>query len=670
MRRMTAALASLVILAGAAGAQEPADTFRLKELVVTATRLPTPRSALPLATSVVTGEELRQRGVRTVADAIRTLPGVALVAPGSQGGVTSLFLRGGNSGYVKVLVDGVAVNSPGGTYDFSNLSTEDLERIEVVRGPGSVLYGSDAVTGVVQIFTRRGSGATRANAAFSGGRGERIAGPGAVAAGAYGLSDWSADASGGSRRAGWSLGAARFETAGLYPINNGYLGTTLAGRLDVRPDARTSAALTVRRSGGDFHYPTDDAGNPVDLNAATRTNTWAVGLDGARRLGPLDAHLLLGSARTDRADLDAQDAASDTTGMFASEAHSLDTRRSADAHLDWHASGAAVLTVGASVERELETRHSSYSSQWGPGGDSADVARTTTGYYAQALAAPARALSLTAGARLDDNTRFGRFSTWRAGAAWRLAAGTRLRAAAGTAFKEPTFFENFAAGYVRGNPSLEPERSSSRELGVEQTLVGGRATLQATWFDQRFRDLIQYTAQAPGPDQPNYFNLGAARAAGVELSLGVQPLAALRVDAAYTYLRTRVTQEGAGGDPSFQAGQPLLRRPAQSGSVTASWRVAAGAAAATLTYAGSREDLDFSDPNAWPAPRVGLPAYARLDLSGERTLVGGRAGRPSLAATLRVENALDAHYHDIANFPARGRIVFVGLRAGYRREGP
>ena len=217
-----------------------------------------------------------------------------------------------------------------------------------------------------------------------------------------------------------------------------------------------------------------------------------------------------------------------------------------------------------------------------------------------------------------------------------------------------------------GNAALRPERTASWEAGVEQALAGGRVSLQATWFDQHFRDLVQYQASPPRPGEPNYFNLGAARADGLELAAGADAGAGVRLDASYTYLRTRVTDQGAGGDPSFLAGRPLLRRPAHSFGLTAGWRPsAAGALSATVSYVGRREDLDFSDPNAYPAPRVTLGPYARLDLSGERALlraVGG-AGR-SLSATFRVENVLDRHYHEIANLPGRGRVVFVGARMG------
>src|SRR4051812_15664867 len=139
-------------------AQDTQDTTRLPELIVTPTRLPTRPDAVVSSTTVLTGDDLRARGVRFVQDALRDVPGAALVQVGSYGGVSSLFMRGGESDYVKVLVDGVPVNQSGGGYNWANLTTENVDRIEVLRGPGSVIYGSDAVSGVVQIFTRRGQG--------------------------------------------------------------------------------------------------------------------------------------------------------------------------------------------------------------------------------------------------------------------------------------------------------------------------------------------------------------------------------------------------------------------------------------------------------------------------------------------------------------------------------
>src|SRR5213593_2139188 len=224
------ALASLV--PAVLGAQRPGDTVQLEPVVVTATRLPTRAGAVPEAVTVLSGAELRAAGITTVFEALREVPGAAVVQTGSFGGQTSLFLRGGQSNYVKVLVDGVPVNQPGGSYDFANLTTDNVDRIEVLRGPASVLYGSDAVTGVVQIFTRRGVGRARATAGVRGGT--------------YGRLAWDAAASGGSDAASYALSVSRFSSDGTYAFNNRYHNTVFSGLARVATDDRTDATLTVR----------------------------------------------------------------------------------------------------------------------------------------------------------------------------------------------------------------------------------------------------------------------------------------------------------------------------------------------------------------------------------------------------------------------------------------
>src|SRR2546427_3280653 len=194
---------------GALTAQEP-DTVMLNPVVVTATRFPRSAAGVPAAVTVLRGVDLRAQGIHTVFEALRDVPGAAVVQTGSFGGQTSLFLRGGQSNYVKVLVDGVPVNQPGGSYDFANLTTDNVDRIEVLRGPASVLYGSDAVTGVVQIFTRSGMGPGQADLSFQGG----TYGTQSVAAGAAG-----ARAGGG---ASYSFALSRFASDGLYAFNNRY----------------------------------------------------------------------------------------------------------------------------------------------------------------------------------------------------------------------------------------------------------------------------------------------------------------------------------------------------------------------------------------------------------------------------------------------------------------
>src|SRR5438093_925273 len=169
-RALTLLLCSSLALTAArtAGAQS-SDTSRLRPVIVSATKAEAPGSALTQAVTVISGEDLRARGVTRVTDALREVPGAALVQSGSFGAVTSLFLRGGESRYTKVLIDGVPVNAPGGFFDLSHLTTDNIDRIEIVRGPASVLYGADAVSGIVQIFTRSGSNERRAAISARGG---------------------------------------------------------------------------------------------------------------------------------------------------------------------------------------------------------------------------------------------------------------------------------------------------------------------------------------------------------------------------------------------------------------------------------------------------------------------------------------------------------------------
>src|SRR3989441_3063041 len=263
----------LLALVPATGmAQSPRDTVTVTPIVVTATRLPTPADAVAPTVSVLQGDALRGQGLATVADALRAVPGAAVVAAGPLGAQTSLFLRGGESDYVKVLLDGVPVNQPGGSFDWASLTLDNVERIEVLRGPASVLYGSDAVTGVVQIFTRRGAEPSRATAALE--------------AGTYGARHGMAGVSGGGPGASYSVSLSRFSAAGLYPFNNRYRNDVFSGLVRVTPDPRTDATLSVRYTDDVYHFPTDGGGNVVDRNQFNFENGPTLGLDLGRFLTP------------------------------------------------------------------------------------------------------------------------------------------------------------------------------------------------------------------------------------------------------------------------------------------------------------------------------------------------------------------------------------------------
>lgn len=638
MNRIFAVLA-VAALATPAAAQETQDTFRLREVVVSATRSPLERSAVAAAVSVVTGAELQQRGIRNVAEALRSITGTAVVQGGSYGAPASLFLRGGESDYVQVLIDGIQINSPGELFDFGNLTVENIERIEVVRGPVSVLYGSDAVTGVVQLFTRAGVRRGGVSAAAS--------------AGSFGSGALNAGLAGGNAALGYSIGVSHFRTDGTYDFNNEHDNTGITARLAYAASTATRLAGTLRYNTNTFHYPTDGAGNLVDANQFHVADAIAAGLDVNHALSSrLQLQAQLGFNRNDDNYDDAPDNAADTAGFYAFYSAERFQREVADVRLNYTMGARSIFTIGGELEKQRERGWNLSESEFGPFPGESRADRSNRAGYAQWIGALGSA-SLQAGARFEDNGQFGDFTTWRGGVALPLTSTLRVRAAAGTGFKEPRFYEQFATGFVKGNPDLQPETSRSLEAGIE--LTRGATRLGATAFGQKFRNLIQYIGMPAHQDDPNYLNLAGASANGLELE-GEHNRGPLGVRASLSFFDTEVTDQGTGDDPLFQAGRKLVRRPDYTASLTASWRTRRFGLAATAHHVSDREDLDFS---AWPAARVVLDSYTRIDVSANAPL-----GRTGLRGTLKMENLLDTAFEEVHNFPARGRAIFVGLSFG------
>jgi len=617
--------------------QQTPDTIELKPVVVTATRASVPAALVPAATTVLRGADLEARGVRTVAQALQLVPGAHIVETGSYGGQTSLFMRGGENDYVKVLVDGVPLNQPGGGLDLAHLTTDNVDRIEIVRGPTSVLYGSDAVTGVIQIFTRAGTGAMRLGAD--------------ARAGTYGSTQFGADLEGGTAKVAYSVRASRFGSDGLYPVNNAYRNGVLSARLRLTPDARTEASLSYRYGDDLYHFPTNGQGQPADSNQRSAERGPLASLLLRRRVGVLEvtAQALWREARqlfNDEPDSPGED------GTFWSNDYVR--RAGAGVMLTWRPQNTSTaLSAGLDYEDERQRGRSEFSASFGTFPDSINVRRWTTGYYAQAVV-DASPVALTAGVRLDDNSQFDTHGTYRVGIVFSAPAATRLHAALGTGFKEPTFFENFAQGFVTGNPDLDPERSTSWEAGIDRSLSRGRVTLAATYFDQQFRDLIDFTGTT-------YFNVPGASSRGVELNIDGVVTPAFAVAVRYTYLHTSVSTGGAdsSADALFVPGTPLLRRPSHSVApevgmhLGARTRVNLGA-----RWVGEREDLDFNQPAG--SRRVTLDPYTHVNLAVEYSL-------DLVQLALKVDNAFDDRTPELAGFQPRGRTFLLGARTTFGR---
>ena len=630
---------------GSLNAQSP-DTTTLEPVVVSASTQPRKADALSQAVTVLSGDDLRARGVTRVSDALREVPGAQLVQSGSFGSLTSLFLRGGESRYTKVLIDGVPVNSAGGAFDFGHLTTDNIDRIEIVRGPASVLYGADAVTGVVQIFTRRGTTSPSANLSARGGT--------------YGTLDADAGILGDAGIANYSLGAGHHSSDGILQFNNEYRNGTLSSSVGLGSNDRGEARVSARYTTAEFHYPTDFTGQPVDTNSYRVQHRLTVGLDASRNLGArAQARLLAGTN-------DVYDLTEDIAVPFGAAApehsafRSRGYRRNVEGRLALFLPTSSALTLGAVLEQE----HENSASGSGAVGssttqtDAFDATRHNVAYYAELLGNPVDRLSFTLSGRVDDNSDYARYATYRVGGNLGILGGLRLRASLASAFNAPAFNELRPTLYTVGSPDLRPEKIHSAEVGVIGFLPGDIARLSASYFTQRFGDLIQYVSGGPPDFKGSYANLNAAESNGYEAELQLLLTSHWRGNASLTVINPRVDKVDPSYEGTERAGDALLRRPSHSGTFGVSYFDVSGFnLASAVTYVGKRPDLDFAQ---FPSPRVALPAYTKVDISGELPLLKQST---KLTLTARVENLFDRRYEEVLHFATPGRTILIGGRA-------
>ncbi|MEE2669770.1 MAG: TonB-dependent receptor [Gemmatimonadota bacterium] len=634
-------LASPMLLA----AQE--QPFSLEGLIVTVHPTRQQVREVSANVTVLEGMDLRAKGIATVADALRSVAGINIARTGSFGAVTSAFMRGGESDYVLVLLDGVQINQPGGAFDFSELDLAQVERIEIVRGPASALHGGEAVAGVIHVITRTGSGPT------TGSLSTRM--------GSYGRRDLTATIGASSERAAYSISASRMATDGIFSMNNQHVNTVVSGTARLIPDDRTRAHLSLRLGDRRYHFPTDGTGKVVDTNSFTYADGSVASLRVERAVSEIVAvEALVGITSRNGGLDDAPDDMADTLGFFGFT--SLDHFRRSSANLRAHLRiNDIVFTGGWEVEHERQRSFTESLSPFGTSSDQSENDRLNHAYYAHATSKH-QLFTVNGGARLERNERFGTFVTWQAGTTWKPFGSdhTRLRASTGRALKTPTFFENFATGFARGNPHLDPESSTSWELGIDRTIFGGTGEIRLTWFDQSFEDLIQFTFVRQTPTDPNYFNVAAANSRGLELQFGTQ-WRRISGSATWSWLNTQVTDSGLEEGPgaTFVRGEPLLRRPTHN----ANFHVAVDLNNRIDVYGnvgvtGSRSDRDFS---SFPATPVELQSYAVFSVGARWETFSSTKNLSHLVFDFRMENILDVEYQEVFGFPTPGRGLYLGL---------
>ncbi len=558
---MRPSLVAFAALLGGVTAAQPAVAQSsapfAEAITITATAAPERAAEVTAAVDVVAAAEISDRQAAQAIDLLRTIPGLELVQAGSAGKATSLFSRGTNSSHTLVLWNGIELNDPYlGGFDWSTLSTDGVERIEVVRGPYSALYGSSALGGVVQLVTRRGGGdgAQVGNARLEGGSNEFLRG--GVAAGKR-FGALAVDLSGHLRRGDGEI------------ANDFYDGEEIDLALDAAlGDAATLGAL-VRRGASDVGIPYDYAGQPT-LQREQNFATTSVALPFAWTGGVWHLDAQAATTATDLEVSDPDDPFAASRAEAGRDQARLVVRRSLGDELE--------ATVGGDWDRQEVRSRDAF------GSGLADESQRTWSAFGQ-LAWSHGPLRIDAGARRDDNDVFGAETSAKAGVAWAVTDAWRLRATYGEAFRAPSLADLYYPGFA--NPALQPESSQSYEVAVE----GGRGAWRTTLalFENDMDNLIEFDFATFVPQ-----NLGRARARGVEGSLAFRR-ALVDARLAATWLDAE----------NLDTGGPLLRRPQESASLVVFVRPRDWTVGGVLRYVGDR--TDFGD--------VALAAYTTLDLS-------------------------------------------------------
>lgn len=638
MKHLYSILSVLLLVHLSVYAQQT-DSVRatFNEIVVTATKTETPYYAIGSSVSVITSGEISERHLKTVIDVLREEPGLSIIEQGGPGKLANVFMRGANPNHTLVIVDGVTMNdasSPNNAFDFSALNTNDVDRIEIVRGPQSTLYGSDALAGIINIITKHGSGKPEYSFASEGG------------SNGYYRANISALGTIGILH--YAIGASKSGTDGISASNSQFGNQEKDGN---RNNSFTS------RFGLDLSPFTK-------LNLIYKFSQAETSLDQSEKYGDdpnytynIEEHLFSAGLKTSLFNNLWQQQFS--VSMIKRFNHSLDLtdpshpNLSSDSYnlaqrikLNWQNNLRIIennlITFG--IESENETARTSYYStgDWGPF-DSVfpEQSIRTTGFYLQDQINLQNSFFTTIGIRYDDNQKFGGVSTFRIAPAYFInSTGTKIKMSYGTGFKAPSLFYLFDPMF--GNPDLKPEKSRGWDIGIDQNLLDGKYNFSVTYFDLKLEDMF-------GFDQ-NYrtINIAEASSHGLEFSASAVNIRNFTLNASYTHI---VTKDEYSLSEDFD--KPLLRRPKDQFTIIANYRMDEKTCFnLQLRYVGKRDDKDFS---TYPSTRVTLADYTLINLAATYRLLD------YIEITARIENLFDKKYEEVLYYGTLGRSFYVGM---------
>ena len=623
--------ALLVLDAGAASAQEPQQ---MEPVVITATRTETPAAQLGAAVTVITGEEIDTRRYPTVDEALRMVPGVEIRRSGSFGKTTSISIRGANPNQVQVLVDGVRVKSTTlGQADLADLSPDLIERIEVIRGPQSTIYGADAIGGVVNIITRRGQGPLSAWTTQEVGSYDTLRSTAGVS-GSRGIFDY-------------ALGLSHLESNGQFK-NDGTNQDSVNARFGLSLPGRTTVSLATRWNQTNSGLPIEFVGNPspirptLDPNTRQESETWSVSLGAQTRpVSWWGSELRLGRYWNKTAFIDPADPFPCPPATFGPPCDFPGTFETERREVEWlnhfHVGAWSTSTFG--IEYRHETANVQGTNGFGP------ITETVSGLFQQQFRLFDR-LFMSAGVRVEDNTVYGRSVTERGSLAYQIKEwGTRIHGGAGSGFRAPTFNDLFFPGF--SNPSLQPEESFSYDFGVDQNLWQNRVRLGLTYFQTKFTNLIACCVPLPAFPFVTTGNIGRARSAGIEFTSEVDLLDNLTASVNYTYTDTE----------NLLTDRLLPREPRHRWNGRLAWEPWKRWLLWMEVHAVTRQWETVGD--------VYNSGHTRVDLGTTYRVLERWGHVKYVDLTGRIQNLLDEGYAEVRGFPAPGITGIVGVRVAF-----
>ncbi|MBL7864631.1 MAG: TonB-dependent receptor [Cyclobacteriaceae bacterium] len=611
-------------------AQQDSTARALDEVVVTATKFPKSLSETAKVLTVIDEEQLARSSGKDLSQLLNEQTGLIINgATSSPGKDKSVYLQGAKSDYTLVLLDGIPLNDPsaigGGAYDLRMIPIDQVQRVEILKGSQSTLYGSDAIAGVINIITKpTGNSKPTIN--------------GNVGYGSFNTTRGTATVSGGTKAIGYSAGYAIYKTDGFSEAkdttgsagfdNDGYLQQSVQVNLDLRAVPNLSIKPYLRYNQFDGAY---DAGSFADSKVnAYSSNLFNSGLTASYARKKNSFHFLYGHARTDR------NYVSDF-GPFASrgrfEQTELFWKRTLSENFE--------LIAGAS-HQNIHMIDSTTTEK--------DPVLTLSSAYASLFLKSWRGLSAELGGRYNNHSRSGSVFTYSINPSYWINKQIKLFANYSTGFKSPNLNQLF--GPFGGNPLLKPEKSQSLEGGFQFLTKNNKADVRVNAFQRTINDVIFYSVD-PNTFIASYINLNRQSDHGVEAELNVRPTDALNLRAWYTFVDGTVTDKSFPGDSTYNN---LFRRPKHTFGISAGYRPAPKLYVSfNLRSIGSRSDL-FFNLSTFASETVTLDAYTLLDLYAEYKILSDR-----LTVWADAKNVLNQEYYEVYGYNTQPANIMAGL---------